>query len=87
MSHNPTLAEYDRLYRKSIEDPQLFWTEVAKELYWKCWPNKVLLSYNFDLNIGPVFMKWMDGSVTSMCYNVVDRVIINGLGERIAYYW
>ena len=87
LSHISNVEEYLRLYQKSIEEPEEFWTEVAEEFYWTSWPNKELLSYNFDTTQGPVFIRWMDGAVTNMCYNVVDRVINKGLGDRVAYYW
>lgn len=85
-SHISSLEEYQRMYKKSIEDPELFWTDIAKQFYWKNW-SKDILSFNFDISRGPVFVKWMDSALTNMCYNVVDRVVSKGLGDRIAYYW
>ena len=46
-----------------------------------------MVSYNFDRSKGPVDVKWFDGSVTNVCYNVVDRIIDIGCGDRVAYYW
>ncbi|XP_054153142.1 acetyl-coenzyme A synthetase, cytoplasmic-like [Oppia nitens] len=87
-AHISSINEYKHLYKKSIEDPEAFWMDIAKEFYWKSWSqNNDFLKYNFDLNNGPIYMKWMDGMVTNMCYNVVDRVIEKGLGDRVCYHW
>ena len=86
-AHISSLDEYRRLYKRSIEDPEGFWTDIAKDFYWKCPPKNEFLKYNFDISNGPISIKWMEGAVTNMCYNVLDRIIDNGLGDRIAYYW
>ena len=85
-SNLSSLEEYKRLYKKSVEQPEQFWIEVAEQFYWKnC--IKDVLSYNFDLSRGKISIKWLNGALTNMCYNVLDRIIAKGLGERIAYYW
>lgn len=80
--------EYRRLYKRSIEDPVKFWHGMCKNFYWKVPPNiKTFLDYNFDVNKGPVYVKWMEGAVTNLCYNVLDRHVEDGLGDKVAYYW
>ncbi|CAG2165558.1 unnamed protein product [Oppiella nova] len=86
-AHISSLEEYRRMYKRSIEDPEGFWTDIAKDFYWKCAPKNEFLKYNFDISNGPISIKWMEGAVTNMCYNVLDRIIDNGLGDRIAYHW
>ncbi|CAG2110032.1 unnamed protein product [Medioppia subpectinata] len=87
-SHIGSLNEYRKLYQKSVEDPEGFWMEIAGEFFWKRWPEEVqVVSYNFDITKGPVRVKWLDGCQTNMCYNVLDRLIGKGLGNRVAYYW
>ncbi len=76
------------MHKKSVEQPAEFWSEIASQFYWKKAPNKdKFLEYNFDCGKGPIFIKWMDGAVTNVCYNVLDRHVKNGLGDRIAFYW
>jgi acyl-coenzyme A synthetase/AMP-(fatty) acid ligase len=29
----------------------------------------------------------MEGATTNICYNLLDRNVKNGLGDKIAYYW
>lgn len=47
-----------------------------------------MLQYNFDVTKGSVYVKYMEGAKTNMCYNVLDRHVREGsLGEKVAYYW
>lgn len=83
-----SMEEYRRLYKLSVEDPAKFWHNISKQFYWKVPPSiNEFLEYNFDLNKGPIFIKWMEGGKTNVCYNALDRHVNNGLNEKIAYYW
>ena len=33
-AHIKSLAQYEALYKRSIEDPEGFWAEAAQELHW-----------------------------------------------------
>ncbi|XP_075984857.1 acyl-CoA synthetase short-chain family member 3, mitochondrial [Anticarsia gemmatalis] len=70
--------EYQEAHRRSINDPEGFWGEVAKELDWtKPW-EKVLDNSN------PPFTKWWAGGEMSVCYNAVDRHVAAGKGDQVA---
>ena len=72
---------YRALYEKSIQDPEAFWAEAARELHWfKKW-DTVLDEANAP------FFKWFDGSRTNLSYNCLDRHIDAGLGDKIAIHW
>ncbi|MEE6523196.1 hypothetical protein FKM82_021964, partial [Ascaphus truei] len=65
-----------------------FWAEMAKDYYWRVPPSEPILRYNFDITKGGIFVEWMKGAVTNICYNVLDRNIIDKkLGDKIAFYW
>lgn len=87
-SRLPSFEKYKEMHKKSLEDPEAFWSEIAKEFHWQtpCQPGK-FLSYNFDIDKGDIFVKWMEGATTNVCFNVLDRNIRNGHGDKIAYYW
>ena len=86
-AHIRDMNEYHKLYKRSVEDPEGFWSDIAKEFYFKRGPTGTFLTYNFDISRGPVYIKWLEGAQTNMCYNVVDRIIDKGCGDRVAYIW
>ncbi|XP_054130892.1 acetyl-coenzyme A synthetase, cytoplasmic [Melozone crissalis] len=87
-AHIPSLSHYQRLYQRSVEEPHEFWGDIAKEFYWKRPPTGQFLKYNFDVTKGKIFIEWMKGATTNICYNVLDRnVNEKKLGDKIAFYW
>ncbi|XP_052405651.1 acetyl-coenzyme A synthetase, cytoplasmic-like [Carassius gibelio] len=87
-AHVPDFDAYLALYKKSTEEPEDFWADVAQEFYWKKSPPGPMLQYNFDVNKGKIYIKFMEGAKTNICYNVLDRnVHERNLGEKVAYYW
>uniref|UniRef100_A0A8C0UH94 Acetyl-coenzyme A synthetase n=1 Tax=Cyanistes caeruleus TaxID=156563 RepID=A0A8C0UH94_CYACU len=46
------------------------------------------LKYNFDVTKGKIFIEWMKGATTNICYNLLDRnVNEKKLGDKVAFYW
>ncbi|KAG7277151.1 hypothetical protein CRUP_022614, partial [Coryphaenoides rupestris] len=87
-AHVPDLKSYLALYRKSVENPEVFWKEIADEFFWKKPAAGPMLRYNFDVTKGNIFIKCMEGAKTNMCYNVLDRNVRDkNLGGKVAYYW
>ncbi|XP_014773580.1 acetyl-coenzyme A synthetase, cytoplasmic isoform X2 [Octopus bimaculoides] len=86
-AHVSSMAQYKQMYEQSISDPESFWREIAKDLHWESQPSGKFLDYNFDHTSGPIFIKWMQGAKTNVAYNVLDRHIQNGKGDKIAFYW
>lgn len=80
--------KYKEMHKKSLEDPEAFWSEIANEFHWQT-PSQPgnFVSYNFDISKGDIFVKWMEGAVTNVCFNLLDRNVRNGHGDKIAYYW
>jgi acetyl-CoA synthetase len=63
-----SLADYEEMYRRSIEDPDGFWTEEARRIDWVTAPT-VIANWSFD----PVEIKWYEDGVLNLCHNCVDR--------------
>ena len=84
-----SMEQYKEMYDKSVNKPAEFWGEIAKEFYWKQPPNPdKFLEYNFNCANGPIFIKWMQGGITNVCYNMLDRNVNDkGLGDKVAFYW
>ena len=70
-AHIKSLAEYQRMYQRSVEDPEGFWAEAARELHWFA-PWTKVLEWNLP------WAKWFVGGKINLCYNCVDRHVANG---------
>lgn len=70
---------YHDIYRRSIEEPQAFWGELAEQLIdWdKPWDTVV------DDSNRP-FTKWYVGGQLNACYNALDRHVQNNKGNKVA---
>ena len=73
-------AEYQAMYRRSLDEPDAFWSEVASELHWfrrwdevRAWDEP--------------FVKWFVGGTTNLSYNALDRHVAEGRGNRVAFFW
>ncbi len=60
---------YERLYKRSMEEPEAFWSQKAKELLSWHRPWEKTLESNF--NKGTV--AWFQGGKLNACYNCLDR--------------
>jgi propionyl-CoA synthetase len=58
---------YQDFHRRSIEQPEAFWGELAELIDWHK-PFTKVLDYS-----RPPFTKWFVGGETNLCYNAVDR--------------
>src|SRR3954465_3402677 len=75
-----SMAEYQRLYRESIDQPDPFWGRMAGELTWfKKWDRA--LEWNAPN------AKWFVGGKTNLSYNCLDRIIAAGKGGKTAIIW
>ncbi|WP_198591852.1 acetate--CoA ligase [Tsuneonella flava] len=76
---NCTLADYQAMYARSVDDPDGFWAEQAARLDWVKGPTKIS-GWSFD----PVNIKWFEDGVLNICHNAVDRHVDAGHGDRTA---
>jgi len=75
-------ADYQRMYRESVEQPDLFWAEQAKIfLDWSAPWNEVQRA---DLKTGEA--QWFAGGKLNVSYNCIDRHL-QQRGEQIAIIW
>ncbi|XP_029169750.1 acetyl-coenzyme A synthetase [Nylanderia fulva] len=87
-SHCSSMEQYREMHKKSVEDPVKFWGEIAKQFYWETPAiDDKFFSYNFDVNKGDVFIKWMEGATTNISFNLLDKAVKSGHGDKIAFYW
>lgn len=76
-----TLEEYHQQYRRSIEQPEAFWGEVAESFLWKKKWDTVL---QWDFTSPDV--KWFDGARLNITENCLDRHL-PARGNQTAIIW
>jgi len=79
-AHIKSLAEYESLYKQSIDDPEAFWAKAAAELHWfKPWDK--VLEGGFPL------AKWFVGGKLNLSYNCLDRHALGPRAAKTALIW
>ena len=81
-AHFPDMKSYQELYRKSIEDPDAFWGEQARENI--NWNHDFFQVCDSDMAEGMV--AWFVGGKLNVCENCVDRHV-QDKGDQVAILW
>jgi acetyl-CoA synthetase len=76
-----SLEEYKAAYKKSVEDPEGFWANVAENFLWKKKWDKVL-----DWNFTEPKIEWFKGAKLNITENCIDRHL-EKLGDTPAIIW
>ena len=76
------MAQYKKIYQRSMEDPEGFWGEMAEQLDWfKKWDK--VREYDFvEANI-----KWFQGGKINLTYNCLDRHLTTDRKNKAAIIW
>ncbi|HMV01568.1 MAG TPA: acetyl-coenzyme A synthetase N-terminal domain-containing protein, partial [Rhodocyclaceae bacterium] len=61
------MSTYKEFHRRSVEQPDTFWSEQAQLIDWQE-PFTQVCDYS-----RPPFAKWFVGGKTNLCHNAVDR--------------
>ncbi len=77
---------YDKLYKRSMEDPNGFWGDIAGEYveWFKKWD--AVEEYNFDVRKGPISIRYFAGGKLNVSYNCLDRHL-KTRGNKPAIIW
>ncbi|MCX8008010.1 MAG: acetate--CoA ligase [Coriobacteriia bacterium] len=78
-----SMEQYEAMYRRSVEDPEGFWAEMAEEmLHWhKKWDT--VLEYEFDTPR----VQWFKGGKLNVSYNCIDRHLNSWRRNKAAIIW
>ncbi|HEY7951950.1 MAG TPA: acetate--CoA ligase [Solirubrobacteraceae bacterium] len=69
------------VYEEAARDPLAWWAKQAAELDW-------FEPWDTVLNESEApFYKWFEGGKLNVSYNCLDRHVLAGRGERVAYHW
>ena len=63
-----SLEQYKEMYKKSVEEPEMFWASIAENFVWKKKWEKVL-----DWNFKEPNVKWFQGGKLNITENCLDR--------------
>ncbi|MBS4023727.1 MAG: acetate--CoA ligase [Dethiobacter sp.] len=81
-AHVKSLAEYEAMYNRSINDPDGFWSEMAGRLHWfKPWEK--VIEYDFI----EARIKWFEGGKLNVSYNCLDRHLDTWRKNKAAIIW
>jgi acetyl-CoA synthetase len=76
-------AEYEKMYKESIDNPEAFWAKQAERLDWfKKWDK--VMDYSFTDNI---YVKFFEGGKLNVSYNCLDRHVKGGGKNKAAIVW
>jgi propionyl-CoA synthetase len=72
------MGDYDEVFRRSLDEPEAFWSQAAKAIDWITPPERVL-----DDDRAP-FYRWFVGGQLNTCYNALDRHVERGRADQVA---
>ncbi|MFN2420261.1 MAG: acetate--CoA ligase [Gemmatimonadota bacterium] len=78
-AHIGTHAEYERLYRESLDDPEGFWARMARDIDW-------IASWDRVLDWNPPHSRWFVGGKLNISANCLDRHLA-ARAEKVAIRW
>ena len=76
-----TIEEYQAAYKKSVEDPEGFWGEIAQNFQWRK-PWAKVLNWNFE----EPKIEWFKGAKMNITENALDRHLAER-GDQPAIIW
>ena len=72
------MSKYLKTYQRSLEDPEGYWSEAARDIDWDTPFTKVLEDENAP------FYKWFPDGKLNTCFNTLDRHVENGRADQDA---
>ncbi|MBL4865523.1 MAG: acetate--CoA ligase [Pseudomonadales bacterium] len=79
---NMSLEQYQTWYKQSIDDPDTFWADRAKEFITWNKPWDKVSEYNFEKGEA----KWFEGAELNVSFNCIDRHL-EKRGDQVAIIW
>lgn len=73
--------DYTQEYRASIENPEAYWAEQAKNIAWFKTPETTLTTTDWGTH------SWYADGELNTCYLAVDHQVEQGRGEQVALYY
>ena len=82
-AHIKSMDEYEKIYKRSVEDPEGFWADMAEQnlTWYKKWDK--VLEYNFE----KPEINWFKGGKLNASVNCLDRHIKTTKRNKAAIIW
>jgi acetyl-CoA synthetase len=82
-AHIQSISQYEEMYKRSVEDPEGFWAEMAEKYitWYKKWDK--VLEYDFH----KPEIKWFSGGKLNTSYNCIDRHLESERRNKAAIIW
>jgi hypothetical protein len=61
--------QYDEMYKRSLDNPEEFWAEMATRIDWFRAPEKIK-DTSFE---GDIHIRWYEDGILNACHNCIDR--------------
>jgi acetyl-CoA synthetase len=74
------VPDYEAEYRRSMADPEAYWSQAAKELHWFT-PWERVLEWKYP------WAKWFVGATCNISYNCLDRHVATWRKNKVAVIW
>jgi acetyl-CoA synthetase len=78
--------QYEEMWRRSVDEPDAFWLEQAKELAWFKEPTRGL-EYVWDTRARHVEHTWFADGELNVSYNCLDRHLGTNVENKTAIVW
>jgi acetyl-CoA synthetase len=84
-AHVGSMEQYREMYERSVNSPDEFWAEQAKDF---CWFKRCdqIRSYNYDVTQGDIKIEWFKGGQCNITSNCLDRHL-ETKGDQTAILW
>jgi len=85
-AHISSVQQYQQMWEKSINDPDGFWLEQAKNLTWFTEPTQSL-KYVWDTKNRNIQHTWFEDGQLNVAYNCLDRHLGTPTAKKTALIW
>ncbi len=84
-----SLAQYEMMYRASIEQPESFWAKQAEEnITWmRKWDKVVAHDFSIIGKSGQPYVRYFEGGQLNVSANCLDRHVAGGYADKKAIIW
>lgn len=85
-AHITSFDQYEEMYKRSLDDSEVFWLEQADTLHWFVHPT-IACEYIWDTKARHIEHSWFKDGLINVCYNCLDRHLHTPVKDKTAILW